>query len=107
MIGRPYRRRTSSAPRSQRPSHTPMKRLSILFALTTLTSVTACDRGKLRELARVDSLRSDSLVRIKDEMLNEVMTSTQFVNDLNSEIAKLKTPVKVALTPKEAGESAA
>src|SRR3954470_16980996 len=84
-----------------------MKRLPIIVALTAVVALGGCDRGKLRELARVDSLRSDSLVRIKDEMLNEVMTSTQFVNDLNSEIAKLKTPVKVALTPKEAGESAA
>ena len=52
----------------------------------------------MRELAHVDSLRADSLVRIKDEMLNEVMSSTQFVNDLNAEIAKLKTPVKSGLT---------
>ena len=57
-----------------------MKRLSFVLALTVLAGATACDRGKLRELARVDSLRADSLVRIKDEMLNEVMTSTQFVN---------------------------
>lgn len=77
---------------------TAMKRLSSLLALTLLVSLVACDRGKLRELAHVDSLRSDSLVRIKDEMLNEVMSSTQFVNDLNTEIAKLKTPVKSGLT---------
>jgi len=30
-------------------------------------------------------------------MLNEVMSSTQFVNDLNTEIAKLKTPLKTGL----------
>jgi predicted nucleic acid-binding Zn-ribbon protein len=83
-----------------------MKRFPILLALTVLTGVSACDRGKLRELARVDSLRSDSLVRIKDEMLNEVMTSTQFVNDLNSEIAKLKTPLRTGLTAQRPNESA-
>jgi hypothetical protein len=82
-----------------------MKRLSLVLALTVLAGATACDRGKLRELARVDSLRSDSLVRIKDEMLNEVMTSTQFVSDLNGEIAKLKTPVKAGLTAKRSNES--
>jgi hypothetical protein len=82
-----------------------MKRLSLVLALTVLAGATACDRGKLRELARVDSLRSDSLVRIKDEMLNEVMTSTQFVSDLNGEIAKLKTPVKAGLTAKPSNES--
>ena len=82
-----------------------MKRLSTLLALTVITGLTACDRGKLRDLAHVDSLRSDSLVRIKDEMLNEVMTSTQFVNDLNTEIAKLKTPIKTGLTAKRPNES--
>ena len=82
-----------------------MKRLSTLLALTVITGLTACDRGKLRDLAHVDSLRSDSLVRIKDEMLNEVMTSTQFVNDLNTEIAKLKTPIKTGLTAKRHNES--
>jgi hypothetical protein len=38
-------------------------------------------------------------------MLNEVMTSTQFVNDLNGEIAKLKAPVKAGLTAKQSDES--
>jgi uncharacterized coiled-coil DUF342 family protein len=69
-----------------------MKRLPI-FALAAIAGLSACDRGKLHDLARSDSLRADSIVRIKDEMLNEVMASTQFVNDLNTEIAKLKTPV--------------
>src|SRR5260370_34884473 len=77
---------------------TAVKRLPSLLAVTALVSPAACARGKLRELAHVDSLRADSLVRIKDEMLNEVMSSTQFVNDLNTEIAKLKTPVKSGLT---------
>ena len=75
-----------------------MKRLPSLLALTVLAGLGACDSGKMRELARVDSLRADSIVRIKDEMLNEVMSSTQFVNDLNAEIAKLKTPVKGRLS---------
>lgn len=81
-----------------------MKRFASILALTVLASLAACDQGKMRELAHVDSLRSDSLVRIKDEMLNEVMSSTQFVNDLNTEIAKLKTPVK-GLATKRANES--
>ena len=77
-----------------------MTRFPSLLALAAFTALTACDTGaktKLRELAHVDSLRTDSIVRLKDEMLNEVMASTQFVNDLNGEIAKLKTPVKAGL----------
>ena len=71
-----------------------MKRI---FALLALVSLAACDTAAKRQLAQSDSARADSLVRIKDEMLNEVMSSTQFVNDLNSEIAKLKTPLKTGL----------
>jgi intracellular sulfur oxidation DsrE/DsrF family protein len=74
-----------------------MKRIPVVLGLTAIVSLAACDRGKLNDLARSDSLRADSIVRIKDEMLNEVMASTQFVNDLNGEIAKLKTPLPTSL----------
>jgi uncharacterized coiled-coil protein SlyX len=62
--------------------------------LPCLLLVAACDtktKTQLRTLAHADSLRTDSLVSIKNDLLNEVMTSTQFVNDLNSEMAKLKS----------------
>jgi hypothetical protein len=77
-----------------------MKRLSLIAVVAGLAALTACDtaaKKQLRELTVADSLRTDSLVRIKDEMLNEVMSSTQFVNELNTEIAKLKTPLKSSL----------
>lgn len=77
-----------------------MKRFSPLLAIAAFALLSACDtaaKKQLRELTYADSLRSDSLVRIKDEMLNEVMSSTQFVNELNTEISKLKTPLKSAL----------
>ena len=67
------------------------------FALLALASLAACDTAARRQVAQSDSARADSLVRIKDEMLNEVMSSTQFVNDLNGEIAKLRTPLTTAL----------
>ena len=54
----------------------------------------ACDtksKDQLRTLAHADSLRTDSLVSIKNDLLSEVMTSTQFVNSLNDEMAKLKS----------------
>jgi len=75
-----------------------MKRFPILLGLVLVAGLAGCDRGKMRELALSDSLRADSIVRIKDEMLNEVMASTQFVNDLNGEIAKLKTPLPASLS---------
>jgi hypothetical protein len=71
-----------------------MKRL---IAFAALVALAACDSSAKRQIAQSDSARADSLVRIKDEMLNEVMSSTQFVNELNTEIAKLKTPLKTGL----------
>lgn len=85
-----------------------MKRIPALFALAALAFLGACDteaKKQLRELAQADSLRTDSLVRLKDEMLNEVMASTAFVNELNGEIARLKTPVKTGLKVTAANES--
>lgn len=67
------------------------------IALTALVALAACDTAAKRQIAMSDSARGDSLVRIKDEMLNEVMASTKFVNDLNTEIAKLKNPPKAGL----------
>src|SRR3954471_10604223 len=74
-----------------------MKPSSMLVAIAAMVSLSACDTAARRQIAQSDSARGDSLVRIKDEMLNEVMSSTQFVNDLNGEIAKLKTPLKTGL----------
>jgi predicted nucleic acid-binding Zn-ribbon protein len=68
----------------------------------------ACDTGakqQLRTLAKVDSLRTDSIVAIKNDLLNEVMTSTQFVNDINTEMAKLKSRQKAKLSTKLTSES--
>lgn len=87
-----------------------MKRFSSLVAIAALVGLSACDtaaKKQLRELTYADSLRSDSLVRIKDEMLNEVMSSTQFVNDLNTEIAKLKNPPKGLTVKNKGGEGRA
>src|SRR5215210_5473207 len=79
-----------------------MKRILTVLAFGALA---ACDGPSRQQLALSDSLRADSIVRIKDEMLNEVMASTRFVNELNTEIAKLKTPVKGGLKVNGANES--
>ena len=73
-----------------------------------LAVLAACDtkaKEEYRTLARTDSLRTDSLVSIKNDLLNEVMTSTQFVNDLNDELAKLKSRSRAKLTTKLTAES--
>jgi predicted nucleic acid-binding Zn-ribbon protein len=77
-----------------------MKR-SLLLVLA-MTLAVACDtktKTQLRTLALTDSLRADSIIRIKNEMLDEVMQSTQFLNDINTEVAKLKlTPTRKLAT---------
>jgi len=62
--------------------------------LPLVVVLAACDskaRKDLKALAHADSVRVDSLVSMKNELLNEVMASTQFVSDLNGELAKLKS----------------
>ncbi len=78
------------------------------YFLPAVILLAACDtkaKEQLRSLAHADSLRTDSLVSIKNDLLGEVMTSTQFVNDLNSEMVKLKSHQPVKLTTKLSAES--
>ncbi len=68
----------------------------------------ACDRGakqQLAQLAHADSLRTDSLLAIKNDLLSELMTSTQFVNDLNGEMTKLKSHSPATLSTRLTSES--
>lgn len=68
----------------------------------------ACDnqaKQQLATLAHADSLRTDSLVGIKNDLLNEVMTSTQFVSSINDEMAKLKSKTPAKLAAAKASES--
>ena len=62
--------------------------------VSSVVLLAACDtkaKDQARVLAHTDSTRADSIVEFKNNLLNEVMTSTQFVNDINAEIAKLKS----------------
>ena len=76
-----------------------VSRLLAPIPLLALALAGACDSNastKLATLAHADSLRTDSLLSVKNELLDELMTSTQFVNDINGEMAKLKShPVKL------------
>lgn len=81
---------------------------NLRFLIPCLALLAACDtkaKEQLATLSHVDSLRTDSLVAIKNDLLNEVMTSTQFVNDINSQIAKLKFASETKLNTKTATES--
>jgi hypothetical protein len=81
---------------------------AIRLVVPCLVLLAACDtksKDQLRTLAHADSLRTDSLVSIKNDLLNEVMTSTQFVNSLNDEMAKLRSRTRAKLSAKLTTES--
>jgi hypothetical protein len=83
-----------------------MRAFKILLPCVVLLA--ACDtkaKEQLRTLAHTDSLRTDSLVSIKNDLLSEVMTSTQFVNDLNTQMAKLKSHSAAKLNTSLSSES--
>src|SRR6478672_4869457 len=83
-----------------------MRSLRLLVPCVLLLA--ACDnqaKQQLATLAHSDSLRTDSLVGIKNDLLNEVMTSTQFVAAINDEMAKLKSKKSVKLAAGTASES--
>jgi hypothetical protein len=70
-----------------------MKALAISSLVVVATALAACDNGAKQQLATVaktDSLRVDSLSTVRKELLEEVMTSTQFVNEINTELAKAR-----------------
>src|SRR5215212_1236201 len=66
---------------------------SIPLVVLSAATFAACDNGAKQQLATlttVDSLRTDSLSNVRKELLEEVMTSTQFVNQINAELLKAK-----------------
>ncbi|HEU4988210.1 MAG: hypothetical protein KGL93_00265 [Gemmatimonadota bacterium] len=87
-----------------------MKKLALVALLIPM--LFACDtkaKQQLVELAKADSLRQDSLLNVKNQLLNDMLVSTQFINDINAEIAKArslpKAKTQTALaTPAEAAK---
>ncbi len=66
-----------------------MARLAVVLPL--VAALAACDtRQQLKTLAHADSLRVDSLGAIRNDLMTEVMASTQFINDINTQMAKVR-----------------
>src|ERR1043165_3562379 len=86
----------------------PMRTLRLLLPCVVLPLLAACDtkaKEQLRTLAHSDSLRTDSLVAIKNDLLNEVMASTQFMTDINAQMSKLRSRSAAKLTTHPGTES--
>ena len=77
------------------------------IALLSTAVLAGCGREaqqKLDTLAHVDSVRVDSLANVRKDLLDEVMASTQFANDINAELSKARA---LATKPKPTLENAA
>jgi predicted nucleic acid-binding Zn-ribbon protein len=86
-----------------------VKKTVLLLLLLPLLSACDSSRQQLVALARADSLRQDSLLNVKDQLLNDMLVSTQFINDINAEIAKARSLPKpkagsALATPAEAAK---
>lgn len=78
------------------------------LVVPALMLLAACDssaRTQLRALAHADSLRTDSLLSVKDALLDELTASTQFVNDINAEMTKLRSQPTGKLSANGSSES--
>jgi outer membrane murein-binding lipoprotein Lpp len=71
-----------------------MKLLHLIpVAVLSAVTVAGCNNEAKQQLATVshiDSLRTDSLSAVRKELMDEVMTSTQFVSQINSELEKAR-----------------
>ncbi len=63
---------------------------ALLAATMALAACTTHTREQLDTLAHADSLRTDSLASVRRDLLDEVMASTEFVNQINTELAKAR-----------------
>jgi len=72
-----------------------------LFAAVVLAACNSETKQQLATISHTDTLRADSLSNIRKDLLEEVMTSTQFVNQINTELAKARTLAKASSTKLE------
>jgi uncharacterized phage infection (PIP) family protein YhgE len=67
---------------------------TIPVVLLSAALLTGCDteaKKQLATIAHTDTLRVDSLAKIRQDLVNEVMASTQFVTEINTELAKARS----------------
>ncbi|MEO5816348.1 MAG: hypothetical protein ABIT20_13820 [Gemmatimonadaceae bacterium] len=62
-----------------------------VFTAVTLAGCSNEAKQQLATLAHTDSVRVDSLAGVRKELVDEVMSSTQFVAQINTELAKARS----------------
>lgn len=63
----------------------------LILAAAALAACNGKEKEQLATFAHADSVHTDSLANVRRDLLEEVMTSTQFVNQINTELAKART----------------
>ena len=64
----------------------------LMFAVAVASTFAACSKGPSKqELEVANTVRADSLSNLRNELLEQVMEGTRFVNELNKEISKAKS----------------
>lgn len=61
-----------------------------VLAIAALAACTSESKKQLDALAHVDSVRVDSLAAVRQELLEAVMASAEFMNDINAELAQAR-----------------
>lgn len=75
-----------------------VRAVPVLFAMTTAVAMAAC-KGPSKEDLQVASIASaESLSVLRSELLDQMMEGTQFLNDINAELAKARS---MALAPRQ------
>jgi len=67
---------------------------TVSIMLASATVLAACNTEAKQQLAvisHVDTLRTDSLSSVRKELLDEVVVSTQFMSDIDTQLAKART----------------
>jgi len=59
--------------------------------LLAVTTIVACSGPSKKELAAANTVRADSLFYLRNELLEQVMEGTRFVNEINKELAKARS----------------
>ena len=76
----------------------------VFVALTSAAALAACGKGPSKEDLQVANIASaESLSVIRSQLLDQMMEGTQFVNEINAELAKARS---IVLVPKQLESSA-
>jgi hypothetical protein len=74
------------------PRSIPVSPRSVLLFVAAAATLAACGKGPSKqELEMTSAVRADSIASLRNELLEQVMEGTRFVNEINKEISKARS----------------